>query len=203
MAIVLEQFNLVIRRDCLQAFLPGGWAQFTAEYGVPLHGRVDGDLVSFTAQNASEIEDLNAHWTRRGLTPAPGLGGRSGDTGDCDMVVHRQDARSEIADCGWLAITDEGLASFAGTRHGVRRQRFGSPWSDELIALSQKYVMALLATPPNQRAPLPLKHWDDRFALLEVDMQSREGLVAKDRETGVRYCFRLVEELLDAGWAVD
>ncbi len=50
---------------------------------------------------------------------------------------------------------------------------------------------------------MPLKHWGSGFGLLVTDDTARDGLVVIDRETGARETYRLVENLLNAGWALD
>ncbi len=201
MAIDLETFSLVLRRDRLQAVLPGGWAQYLAEYGPPPARQLDDDLLGLAAATAPEARALVAHWRRRGLALAQGAHGAP-DSGDM-ALLQAAPAGAPAEGCGWLAVADDNRACFIGARQDPRRARFASPWSGRLVRLSRDAIADLLATPAALRAPLPLKNWNDRFALLRIDPQARACLVATDRETGARQRYAQVADLLDAGWAVD
>ncbi len=199
MAVILEFFNLIIRRDRIEALLPGGWPQYLAEYGDPLPFWADDDLVRWGAMSSADIKRLVEHWTNRGLVS--NLDRQQGTS--ADMVVHACYAESSIEGCDWLATTDENTACFVGTRQKPDRPQIRSSWSDELVRLSTEFILQLLATPPNRRAPLPLKNWNGKFALLNIDMEARACLVAIDRETPNCYAYARIEDLLNAGWAID
>lgn len=67
MAVILEFYSLVIRRDRLEAALPGGWPQYLAEYGEPFEGWFDEDLLRTGAMNPMDFDFQIKHWRRRGL----------------------------------------------------------------------------------------------------------------------------------------
>lgn len=200
MSILLEFFSVVIRRDSLEALLPGGWSQFLAEYGEPIEDWADDDLVRFGAMNRLDLDGLVAHWRERGLALIRSRDGRQ----VCgDMMLHAAPSGSGAIECDWLEISDDGFARFVGKRRPLRRPRIRSHWSDELVDLTRRMFQDLLAKPPALRAPVALKNWDDRFGILSTDPGASKGLLVTDRRTGTVQSYRLLEDLLNAGWVVD
>src|SRR6056297_2683236 len=197
MAIALEFHSLILRRDRLEALLPGGWAQFLAEYGAPEPGWADDDLVRFGAMSGADIAEWAEHWARRGLS----LTGESGRSPD--MVLHAGYGGTGPVPCDWLEIEGETRARFAGRRERPRRPGVRSPWSEATVALTVAHVTDMLTTPPERRLPVFLMHWESRFGILTAETEARAGLVATDRESGAREAFRLIEDLLNAGWVLD
>lgn len=200
MPILLEHFSLVIRRDSLEALLPGGWPQFLAEYGEPYENWVDDDLVRFGAMNGLDLDGHVAHWRQRGLALVRHRDGRP-DRGD--MLLHAALSATGAVQCDWLEISDDGFARFVGKKRRQRRPRIHSSWSDELVALTRDMVLDLLARAPVRRPPLMLKNWDERFGILSTDENARKGLHVTDLADGTLQSFRLTEDLLNAGWVVD
>ena len=197
MAIALEFHSLILRRDRLEALLPAGWPQFLAEYDAPPDGWADDDLVRFGAMNADDIAGWDDHWVRRGLS----LTGESGRSPD--MTLHAAFGGAGPVPCDWLEIEDERRARFTGRREPLRRPAVASPWTDQTVALTVEHVTRALTTPPERRLPVFLKHWETGFGLLITDGEARDGLVVIDRDTDARESYRLIEDLLNAGWALD
>lgn len=77
-----------------------------------------------------------------------------------------------------------------------------SNWSDELVALTRGHVEAMLATPPRERLPICMKHWESRYGLLLRDAEE-DGLVITDATTGTREVFNSLDDLVAGGWAID
>ncbi|WP_114965328.1 hypothetical protein [Alkalilacustris brevis] len=76
-------------------------------------------------------------------------------------------------------------------------------WSDELIALTRRHVDAMLATPPRERLPICMKHWEDRYGLLLLKQAEESGLMIRDVTTGESETFQSFDDLVADGWAID
>ena len=200
MPVILEFLSLIIRRDRIEDLLPGGWPQFLAEYGEPFEGWADDDLVRFGAMNQLDIDEHVAHWESRGLAL---MKSRNGRQVWGDMVLHSAPFDLAPMKCDWLGCSTDRTARFVGQRQPMQRPRINSPWSNELVNLSHKMLLDLLGSPPGERTFVAVKSWDDRFGMLSTDGEAAKGLIVTDRATGKVQSFRLIEDLLNAGWVVD
>jgi len=78
-----------------------------------------------------------------------------------------------------------------------------SNWSDELIALTRSHVNAMLASPPRERLPICMKHWESRYGLLLLGQAEAGKLLISDATTGERQEFPSLDAILAEGWALD
>lgn len=199
MAIRLEAYSLVIRRDRLEASFPGGWRQFQAEYEVGGSIWHDDALVRFGAMNDIDLELLIRRWQGKGLRLITTTRGEKSYADMCPVAVFQDSPHP----CDWIEIKDETTAEFVGQLEKPRKRRLSVNWSDETVAMTRKLILEILWSSPQGRWPLPLKNFDDRFGLLRIANSSLATLVVSDRATGEEYAFRRIDELLSAGWAVD
>lgn len=75
-----------------------------------------------------------------------------------------------------------------------------SNWSEELTRLTLDHCKALLSLPLDKPVAIPMKNWNDTFAVL---VRGEKNLVLVDWTSGEKTHFRTVEEMVDAGWVID
>ena len=192
MAVILEFYSLIIRRDRLEALLPGGWRQYLAEQGEPDFGWADGELLRDGAMNIHDLDALVSYWKRRGLVLQAT---KNGQKYWKDMVVDASMSDLSmsgltIRDCDWLDVSIEGQAGFIGSTKAQRARKIQSPWPAKLIHKTTEQCEYLLLTPPAQRKGIQMKNSDGSIALLTTDSFMKKGLILTDQSNGARRMFQ-------------
>jgi|GEM_PF-4631305 len=199
MPVILEVFSLVIRRDRIEAVLPGGWEQFVAERGgLPPEGWWDDDLVRTGAMSGFGIQLLVDDCRDMGLRLT---GKRDGQEVFKDMCVIASYEDRPTLPCDWIEVLPDGTAAFTGKRRKPRRPRLSKtmvgPGGERTLAA----ILAMLARAREDRFPLYMQRRDGTPGRFSLETEKTRSLIVEF--DGGREAFRWAEDVVNAEWVVE